>query len=235
MDTLEQFYQQHSQYRYQFPDFDPAITENEKFNWILNSSRIPYLPVQLDGPWSDILGEIQALDHMFVEHRYGDSQGWSSLCLHGLGTNYTDAPFRYPEYRDVPNEQLPYIWTELSTLCPVATEYFKNQFPYEKYERLRFMRLAPGGYIMPHTDANRFIPGAVNISLNNPVGCEMVLEDIGIVPFSSTGGAMLFNTSYRHMVWNRSNEPRYHMIVHGRWKYQWGNFVVKSYKHQLSL
>lgn len=235
MDDLKQFFQNNISLKYQYPAFPDGMSESNKFDWILHNSKIPYLPVELDGPWADILREAQQLEYMFVEHRGGDSQGWSSLCLHGLGATKTDATFTYPEYKDIPDEQLPFKWTEIAELCPVATEFFKHKFPYERYERLRFMRLAPGGYIKAHTDSNKFSPTAVNISLNNPVGCAMVQEGIGAVPFSSTGGAMMFNTSYRHSVWNQSNEPRYHMIVHGRWNHRWSNAIVQSYKNQLAL
>ena len=41
---------------------------------------------------------------------------------------------------------------------------------------------------------------------------------------------MAFNTSYNHCVWNRSNENRYHMIVHGGEASEyWNNVVPNSY------
>jgi len=227
------FFSDYSEFNYNFTKIPDNVDE---FSWITNSGRIPYLPLLIDGPWFEILEEARAVDHLFVPHRNdGHSNGWSSLCLHGLGMNITDAPGAYPEYRDLPYDSLPWNWTELAQLCPVTTEYFKNIFPYKKYQRLRFMKLAAGGYIAPHNDSQSWSMNAVNISLNNPDGCNMVQKDVGIVPFKSTGGAMAFNTSYEHSVWNNSNEHRYHMIVHGMWDHRWNKIIIDSYNAQLTV
>lgn len=234
MDILKKFYQDNTDCTYQYHPIPSTCTSMfQKFDWILNHSRVPHLPMHFNGPWEEILAEVKLLDDRFVDHRGGDSAGWASLCLHGLSAQHTDAAFTYPEFQNTPNSDLPYRWTEIAELCPIATKYFQTDFPYEQYERLRFMRLAPGGYIMPHHDSQTFIPGAVNISLNNPEECAMMQQGIGIVPFKSTGGIMMFNTSYDHAVWNRSNDYRYHMIVHGRWDHRWTRAVVQSY--QLAL
>lgn len=227
MDLLKNFYNQYHDCSYSYPEM-PKINP---FGWIVGPGRIPYLPLQIEGPWKEILAEVKQLDDLFVAHRDdGQTQGWSSLCLHGLGAFYTDATSIYPEFRDIPEKELPWKWTEIANRCPVAYEYFKNKFPYQSYLRLRFMRLAPGGFIGPHADATSYILGAVNISLNNPTGCEMVLKDVGVVPFNDAGSVIALNTSYEHMVWNQSLEPRYHMIVHGMWAPAWNDIVVNSYK-----
>jgi hypothetical protein len=206
---------------------------NEKFEWILNQSRIPYLELDIDGPWDKILQEVQQLDHLFVPHRGSDSRGWSSLCLHGISSTHTDSYSQYEEYQNLPPDQVPYTWTEISELCPVATEYFQTQFPFRQYHRLRFMRIAPGGFISPHSDSTTWQPNAINISLNNPVGCDMVLGRVGTVPFRDTGGVILLNTSYTHTVWNQSDRPRYHMIAHGVWSGRLGQKIVESYEKKL--
>jgi len=225
--TLNEFYQTNHNLTYTYPE----LTNINPFGWITGAGRIPYLPLQITGPWKEILEEAQALDDLFVSHRDdGSHQGWASLCLHGLGAYHTDAASIYPEFKGIDDDKLPYKWTEIAERCPVATEYFKTQFPYQSYMRLRFMRLAPGGYIAPHNDSQTFRLGAVNISLNNPVGCEMVLEGVGVVPYQDSGSVMALNTSYNHIVWNQSDETRYHMIVHGMWNYKWNNIVVNSYK-----
>lgn len=227
MQVVKDFYEKNHSYQYIYP----KIPDNETpIKWITSTAKIPYLPLQIDGPWKQILKEIHQADHLFVPHRNdGNNKGWSSLCLHGLGLHHTDAPSVYPEFRDIPDHKLPYKWTELADMCPVAYDYFKNTFPYQKYFRLRFMRLEPGGYITPHHDSQSFELGAVNISLNNPPGCNMVLENIGVVPFKDSGTVMAFNTSYEHSVWNQSNTVRYHMIVHGVWKPIWNNILINSY------
>jgi hypothetical protein len=212
---MDQFYQQNRNCTYQY-------LPNTDYFWITTTGRVPYLRLLLDGPWDSMLEEAQALDSLYVPHRdNGQSAGWSSLCLHGISATHTDAG------------EGEHKWTEIAKRCPVATDYFKTQFPYASYHRVRFMRLAPGGYITPHSDGYNFYLSAVNISLNNPAGCEMVLEGVGIVPFDNAGSAFAFNTSYQHMVWNQSNQPRYHIIVHGTPKPSWIDLVTKSYSANL--
>ena len=230
MQRVKDFYEKNYNCQYTYPKI-PDTTE--PFGWITSTGKIPYLSLQIDGPWKAILKEIQDVDHLFIPHRNdGHSKGWSSICLHGLGMHHTDAPSIYPEFKDIPENHLPYKWTKLADVCPIAADYFKNTFPYQKYSRLRFMRLEPGGYITPHHDAQSFVLSAVNISLNNPTGCNMVLENIGVVPFKDTGTVMAFNPSYEHIVWNQSNSVRYHMIVHGMWKPSWNRIVINSYPKQ---
>lgn len=236
MDSTVSFYNQHyNDHEYVYPVVPAEIQKNhnEKFNWILNQSRIPYLSLDIDGPWDKILQEVQQLDHLFVPHRGAASRRWSSLCLHGISDIHTDSYTQYKEYRDLPADQVPYVWTEISESCPIATEYFQLQFPFRQYHRLRFMRLAPGGFISPHNDSNTWQPNAINISLNNPVGCDMVLGNVGLVPFRDNGGVMLLNTSYTHTVWNRSDQPRYHIIAHGVWDGRLGQKIVESYEKKL--
>jgi hypothetical protein len=222
--NLAEFYTLNKDKSYTHPD----ITGVE--NILFNDLRIPYVSLDIPGPWKEMLSEAQALDHLFVDHRDTEgSNGWSSLCVHGLGAQKTDSPDNYPEYNDIRFEDLPWDWTEIADQCPVTVDYFKNIFPYESYYRLRFMRLAPGGYIVPHHDGSSHKLTVCNISLNNPVGCEMILENIGIVPFKDSGGAVAFNNSYNHIVWNQSNIARYHIIVHGKWNYHYEQLVNRSY------
>lgn len=221
------FYNKHRLCTYRYPKI---ISGANKLKTITVDSQIPYLKLLINGPWKEILKEVQAIDHLFVSHRAdGQTKGWSSICLHGLGWDKTDTPSMYSEFRNIPENQLQYSWTTIAAQCPVAYNYFKNEFPYESYMRLRFMKLDAGGYINPHVDGNAHMLGAVNISLNNPQGCEMVLANIGIVPFEDKGSVMAFNNSYEHMVWNQSSIPRYHIIVHGRPKWPWDKIIEESY------
>lgn len=215
---LETFYNENVNIKYVFPtQFEQKTT--------------PYIPLLIDGPWKEILEEVKKIDNLFVTHRDDYSEGWASLCLHGYSPTKTDSDGQYPEHAGQNH-----VWTEISDMCPVATEYFKNVFPYDNYERLRFMRLSPGGYIIPHNDGDTWTISAVNISLNNPEECKMVLGGVGVVPFKDAGGAMAFNTSYEHCVWNRSSEHRYHMIVHGTQKPEfWNSIIPESYKKYVEL
>lgn len=180
-----------------------------------SSNDTPYLVLDIEIPWQDMLEEARAIDHMFVRHRPWDGQAWNSVCIHGLGADKTEPWGFYPEYRDQREEDLCYTWTTAADRCPVIRDFFENHFPYVSYTRLRIMRLDPGGYITPHRDHDRPLLSAVNISLNNPPGCEMIQAGIGLVPFRDGGSVIWFNTGYEHAVWNRSQQARYHIIVHG--------------------
>ena len=223
---LSNFFAEHQNKKYQ-----TEINQEATANWILTSSYIPYLPLYLESvPYHAMLLEAQALDALYVPHRSNDSLGWASLCVHGITSQHTDHYAVYPEYSNLTNDQIPYTWTEIQDRCPVTIDFFKNYFPFDVYHRIRFMRLDPGGYILPHSDSSDLSLRAVNISLNNPIGCDFVFENIGTVPFADTGSTFLIANGYRHSVWNLSKQTRYHIIVHGyATTPKYYNLVTKSY------
>ena len=69
--------------------------------------------------------------------------------------------------------------------------------------------LGPGSYCIAFSISR--IPLT---SLNNPEGCDFVFKDHGKVPFEDQGSAFLMDISNVHSVWNRSDTPRIHMIIH---------------------
>ncbi len=171
-----------------------------------------------------MLREAQALRECFVPHRsYKEANaGWYSLTIHGLSSVHTGPRDRY-------KTDLPYRWTDICDFCPVTHAFFRDLFGYRRYYRVRFMLLEPNGYILPHRDADVDRLDAINIALNNPAGCDFVMEDRGIVPFVP-GAAIMLSLSRQHIVWNQSSEDRYHIIVHGeRDPAVWDRIVVDSY------
>ena len=223
---LDNFFAEHQNKKYQF-EFNKEATAN----WILNNSNIPYLSLYLESvPYNEMLREAKQLDDLYVSHRSNDSSGWASLCIHGITSQHTDHYAVYPEYAHLTNEQVPYTWTEIQERCPYTVSFFKNQFPFDVYHRIRFMRLDSGGYILPHSDGTDLNLRAVNISLNNPYDCDFVFSNIGTVPFNDNGSIFLVANGYQHSVWNRSNFTRYHIIVHGYATTQpYYDLVTKSY------
>jgi hypothetical protein len=228
---IENFF---SNNRDKIPNFERNL--NPTSDWVQNASGIPYLVLDLPNvPYSKMLEEARSLDDLFIGHRDSSESnwGWSSLVIHGISSQHTDHYLSYPEYADLHMHEVPYTWTEIEDRCPVTVDFFKNQFPYSGYQRIRFMKLAPGGYILPHKDFDKTCLTAINLSLNNPENCEFAFNDHGIVPFSNTGSTIMIANGIQHSVWNRSNESRYHMIVHG-WpglskKAEFDNLIVKSY------
>ena len=81
------------------------------------------------------------------------------------------------------------------------------------------MKLAPGGYVMPHRDGLGRAFGPLNIAINNPPGCRFVMEEAGVIPFEP-GVGMVLDVARTHAVINQGDETRYHVIVHGEYSPQ---------------
>lgn len=187
--------------------------ETNIYDWLCKHTNIPYLKIDLDIPYKEIYNEALAIQDQFVVHRESEGDGtWKSLCIHGIDSHYTNDWKYYDEFKDGPEPE--YKWTSVSEQCPVTTKFFKEVFPYKNYQRLRFMWVEPGGYILPHQDLQERHFAPVNVSIYNPEGCEFRYKNWGSVPFTN-GSAFLVDVGQVHSVWNRSNEPRLHIIAHG--------------------
>jgi len=205
---LEKFFEQHSkEYRFSYPDiFDPT--------WVIKESEWPFFRLSaLDKqPYSEMYKEAYKLYDKFYEHREAYGKGWRSLTLNGLDED-TQTLDSYGDRKQT-IEKLD--WTWVADACPITKKFLTDVWPSEYLNRVRFMLLEPGGYILPHQDRpdTQKRLSVCNISLNNPAGCEFVMKNQGTVPFDPNGSAMLMDISNVHAVWNRSNEPRIHMIIH---------------------
>tara|TARA_B110000503_G_scaffold28131_1_gene44923 strand:+ start:6256 stop:6972 length:717 start_codon:yes stop_codon:yes gene_type:complete len=206
---LEQYWQQHSrEYTYKYPDmFDPK--------WTITESGWPWFRLSSldDQPWKEMHAEAEALLEYFKPHREDYGHGWQSLTLHGLNDD-TQSLNQYSDNRQETLNQLD--WTWVADRCPTTKKFLTDVWPAEYLNRVRFMLLEPGGYILPHQDrpSDQKRLSVCNISLNMPDGCEMLMKDQGRIPFDDNGSAMLVDISNEHAVWNRSNKPRIHMIIH---------------------
>jgi len=203
------------------------------FDWVVNESKLPWLELDIEFPYAEMHEEAKAVKHLFVKHRDQDGsggyrhQGWRSLCIHGIDSDKTN---HYGQYGYTSNEETPYRWTEIAEKCPITSKFFKETFPYREYFRLRFMLLEPGGFITPHvdTEVNKLSP--INIALNHPKGCLMKMSGHkGYVPFSA-GKAILLDVGNEHAYINKSEEDRYHIIVHGIKTKEYEKLVVRSYE-----
>jgi len=181
--------------------------------------------------------ESSLVSDYLVEHREGDGHsGWRSCCIHGISVEKTG---HWECYGDRESD-FSYKWTELSDITPTITQFWK-EFPVEKFARLRFMELAPGGYISPHNDApggikntefnmmDHMVP--INIAITHPDDCFMNVENYGTVPWKE-GKAFIVNITNTHSVYNNSVYPRMHLIAHciiGNKKKEFSELIVKSY------
>lgn len=217
-------------------DIVSFIEDNENKVWTpgqyptnIWASNWPWAPVFKDINSTIVQSELDKLKYFFVPHRDKDKvnsyghEGWDALTLHGLDYDKTE---NYDQYGHT-NESA-YRWTEVCEYCPYIVNLIKS-FPYSSYSRVRIMRLAPGGYIMPHVDGPGRIFGPLNFALTNPQGCRFIFKDYGVVPFK-TGRGFLLDIGNEHIVVNQSQEYRYHIIIHGRQTQGINDLIKESIK-----
>lgn len=182
-------------------------------NFDIFESDWPFLQIDFEHDFEKMHQECIENDHLFVGHRQKDKhlsyshEGWSALTLHGIRSDATE---HYDQYGLTEPD---YKWTDVCEHFPTCVQFLK-ELGFRNYDRVRIMKLAPGGYIMPHTDGDGRIFGPLNIAINNPDGCNFYFEEWGKVPFKQGTGFFL-DIGNTHAVYNNSNEPRYHFIVHG--------------------
>jgi len=206
------------------------LDEPDDWDYIIDNTCVPWVTIpDIAVPWQDIHKEAMALleTECFTLHRAVGSGGWLSACIHGMSSVHTNCPEDY----GLPDEAEQELsdWTDISKFCPVTKEWMQDEMLYDKFTRVRFMALLPGGWIMPHRDTDRLAGlGATNVAINNPTGCNLVMEEYGKLPYTD-GLAVKINTGHNHAVWNRSNEPRIHMIFDGGPSDQFKRLVNKNY------
>ena len=173
--------------------------------------------LRLDVSFPEIEKELVKVEPYYVEHREGENhKGWESCCLHGLDVNKTKTAKEHGHEDEL---NAPYKWTKLKKLCPETVKFW-DEFPAEKYFRIRFMKLRPRGSVSNHNDhpgtmipkdlMNYLIP--INVAIQHPSECVMHLQDHGTVPFKD-GRVYLVNILKNHQISNNSMIDRIHMIA----------------------
>lgn len=207
---------------YQLPDYNP----DADFDWIKCQSGLPWLRLNIDVPSQEILKEITAIESLLIAHRdsYGEHQGWKSFCVHGKSFDATREAQHY-------NDTRPYIWTpEARQYMPQTIKYFCTQWPPTAFARLRVMLLEPGGYVSIHSDYSKSELIPINIAITQPSDCDFVMEKYGVVPFDP-GSAFWLDVANNHTVFNNSDQPRWHLIVHQSFNsIDFQKLVVNSYQ-----
>jgi len=208
-------------------------------DWLLNKSDFGWLELDIDFDLDAWKKETAAAK--FVDHRGPDHPGWNSSCIHGIDVDKTGA---WTNYGYTKEEDVPYKWTSISEHTPNIKKFWQA-FPYEKYRRIRFMELEPGGRISPHSDAPGRLPGEtdldmlefgvpINIAIIHPSDCHMTLEGHGTVPFKE-GKAFIINIRNVHSFVNNSAVSRIHLIAHGipgNRKNEFVELIARSYRKQ---
>lgn len=205
----------------QLPPYNPSAT----FDWIQQQSLLPWLRLNLDVPFEEIYKEIQKAPVSYQPHRddYAEHHGWHSGCLHGKSWEATREHSYY-------NDTRPCQWTrESQEYFPFTKQYFQTVWPAAKYSRVRIMLLEPKGYITVHRDQARPGMNAINIAITQPDECRFVFENHGVIPFKP-GSAFWIDTYNNHAVFNDSDQPRWHIIVHQSFDdLRFQDLVAKSY------
>lgn len=204
------------------PDFskidDPSVLaewrDEGDSDWIMDNTQFPWIEVPIEVPHADIFAEANHLLYTscYTLHR-PNSSGWLSLAIHGMSSVHTNVPEDYglPDEAEYTMSD----WTDISKFCPKTKQWLMDEVRYTPFSRVRFMALLPGGWLGAHRDRERTTGvGATNVAINNPDGCEFLFGGFGRVPWEP-GKMMKVNTGYEHAVWNRSEEPRIHMILDG--------------------
>lgn len=219
------------------------LTDEELVYWVIHKSNFPFFQIFLpDCPYSTMLKEAMDIKELFVSHRDDDNsqkeyahKGWKSICIHGESYDRTESYGEYPDNNGKSEKDITYKWcSEVVDRCPETFRYFKEVFPQQDYRRLRFMWLDPHGYIQPHIDYPFSMLGPINISLNNPEGCEFEMKNVGTLPFKNEGSAFMMNLSYEHKVTNNSDTPRIHIISHGKPNKNFNKIILDSIKRYLT-
>ena len=183
-----------------------------------------YYPIKYNFDTDLLLNECRAVDDLYFNHRSQDKKsgyghtGWQSLTLHGIDKHKTE---HYTNYGFTNLNDANYHWTDACERVPNLYK-FLSSLPFKVFDRVRIMRLAPGGYIMPHNDGPGRIFSPLNIAINNPENCHFIFKDQGIVPYIA-GTGFVINVAQEHIVVNFSNEARYHIIVHGHYDKEFYN------------
>ena len=214
-------------------------SDYEIADWLLNRSNFGWLELDIEFDLDAWKRETSAAQ--FVDHRGEEHPGWNSCAIHGIDAHKTGAWTNYGYTRE---EDVPYKWTSISEYTP-SIKSFWEQFPYERYRRIRFMQLEPSGRISPHSDAPGRLPGEdnldmldfgvpINVAIIHPDDCHMTLEGHGTVPFKE-GKAFIINIRNVHSFVNNSNTPRIHLIAHGipgKRKDEFVELIARSYRKQ---
>ena len=214
---------------------NPALADNVQLtcndiNNIMDNTCVPWVTVpDISVPWQDIHKEAIALleAECFTVHRAVGSGGWLSACIHGMSSVHTNCPEDYG-LPDSAEDELS-DWTDIAKFCPKTKQWMQDEMLYNKFTRVRFMAVLPGGWIMPHKDTDKLAGlGATNVAINNPTDCNLVIEEYGKLPYEN-GLVVKINKGHNHAVWNRSDEPRIHMIFDGGPSDQFKNKVNENY------
>jgi hypothetical protein len=201
----------------------PIHEPNATVDWVLNHSKLGYLPLDIEIPWQVISEEAQGVVAHMIAHPQPDydSTGWMNFGLFTRGEQ---------DMGDYGREQIDHgdRWLDQAQqLMPRTVEYFQTQWPHKQFYKIRLLGLAAHGVIGLHSDDCYGLQN-INIAIDHPDGCDFLLENSGIIPFTN-GKAFLVDVGRRHAVVNNSNQLRIHLVIYQENDDAFGDLVLQSY------
>lgn len=210
-----------------------------KARWVLKESKLPWLMLDtIKFPYLDMLAEAKNLE--YVPYRTANCVNWEVIALYGHDGDAKKAIYHHSTYGiDNPTPD----WTEIAVHCPV-TKNFLSSGLFNNFNRIRFMKLKPGGHIVLHNDLpngadgslrSNYVLGCYHFSLSQPKKCFFNIENWGDIPIKG-GSCFLFCNAFNHELKNNSKHDRIHIIVHGEinmnyWEKHifnaWNNFIKR--------
>ncbi len=189
------------------------------YDSIITNSNLPALKININYPQNEILKEIKNIPKKYFVNQIGNKY-WKATALRGLSF---DKPRPCYEYGYMKEEEVPYVWTEVSKKCPITTSFLKEYFGENLY-RILIRNLKSGGKIHPHRDSFKSSLGISNktssgktkfliLSISWP---RDIIFNIGKYNLPiKTGEAWMIDYSLIHEVANFSNQDRYMLTVTG--------------------
>ena len=193
------------------------------YNWLKNESGIGFIPLQIELPLEVMRRETAAAVPHMGELAVGsnDSKGWTNF---GMFSKSVHDPYEFGHE----NRFMEADWVGLANeLMPETVRWFREQWPHDRFWRMRLLGLAPGGVIGLHNDIT---PGLknINIAIHHPPECRFFVEHWGEMKFKP-GSVYAFDVSYNHAVINPSDQLRLHITIYQDDDQRFKDLLVKSY------
>lgn len=202
-------------------------------NWIKNQSGLPWLMIDFEVPWRQMLKEVELLEG-WIPYRNEGGNGWSSLAIHGrkgLESSVYHSNIKDDDYN----------WSIIADMCPVTKDFLQNKAGIIKHKKTRFMKVDPGGSIFLHHDrecetdpltSNIKELGPLHFTIQNPDECLFHIPPWGTIPLKN-GSTWFFSNVWEHEVINNSDKPRYHIICSGCDfdNEYWNPIIIKAWEN----
>lgn len=179
---------------------------------------------------ASVLAEARREGECFVQHYavYNRRKSWTALALRGYGDEgFIEKPAEMSKGWKAEHPELlraSCAWTKVAERCPASVRTAGTALTLgAELERVRFMRLAPGGELSRHADITNRDAGLadgklarLHIPLESAEGCRFFAwDDRGKrhEAFLAPGSLWYLDQRRPHAVMNRSEQERIHLVI----------------------